>query len=95
MSLIIKVRQQLKELGFRPHMREEIEALGVQLTVCQLVVIVLSLVSIVFLLAPILYLRDPIFMVVFFALSLLSLSIGLWFWVHQAEICEHPEDIQE
>ena len=95
MSMITKVRQQLKEIGFRPHIREEIEALGVQLTVCQLVVVVLSIISVVFLFVPLFYLQDQRFMLVFFALSLLCLGSGVWFWVNRAEICEHPEDIQD
>lgn len=95
MSLIIKVRQQLKELGFRPHMREEIETLGVQLTVCQLVVVMLSLTSVVFLFVPFFFLQNAMFMVIFFGLSLIAILLGMWFWVNRAEICEHPEDIVE
>ncbi len=95
MSLVIKVRHQLKELGFRPNLQEEIETLGVQLTVCQVVVVVLSLVSVVFLFVPFFYLQNITFMIIFFALSLVSLIFGIWFWVNRADICEHPEDIVE
>lgn len=94
MSMILKIRHQLKELGFRPHMRDEIEALGVQLTVCQLIVVVLSIISVVFLFVPLFYLQDVKFMLVFFSLSLICLGCGIWFWVHRAEICEHPEEVE-
>lgn len=93
--MVVKIRQQLKELGFRPHLREEIEALGVQLTVCQMIVVILSIISVVFLFVPFFYLQDLRFMAVFFSLSLVCLGAGIWFWVHRAEICEHPEDILE
>lgn len=95
MSLVVKVRQQMKELGFRPHMRDEIARLGVQLTICQLIVVILSISSVAFLFAPLFYLQDLRFMVVFFSVSILSLLGGMWFWVNRAEICEHPEDIED
>ena len=93
--MITKIRQQLKELGFRPHIRQEIERMGIELTVCQLIVVVLSIISVVFLFVPFLFLQDVRFMIFFFILSIATLLIGIWFWVHQAEICEHPEDIVE
>jgi len=49
---------------------------------------------VVFLFVPLLYLQSVKFMIAFFAVSLVSLTTGIWFWVHQAEICEHPEDYQ-
>lgn len=95
MSLVIKVRHQLRDLGFRPNLREEIETLGVQLTVCQFVVVVISLLSVVFLFVPFFYLQNITFMMIFFALSLICLMLGIWFWINRAEICEHPEDVVE
>jgi hypothetical protein len=29
------------------------------------------------------------------SLSLLSLFVGIWFWLHKADICEHPEEAEE
>lgn len=95
MSLVVKVRQQLKDLGFRPHLREEIAALGVQLTICQLIVVILSISSVVFLFVPLFYLQDIRYMLLFFSVSILSLFGGMWFWIKRAEICEHPEDVEE
>lgn len=95
MSIIKQVRHQLKELGFRPHLKDEIQALGIELTICQIIVVVLSIVSIVFLFVPFFYLQDVRFMIVFFGVSMVFLILGIWFWVHQEEICEHPEDYQE
>lgn len=95
MSMIRKIRRQLKDMGFRSHMREEIDSLGVHLTVCQFIVVLLSIVSVVFLFVPFFYLQNVKFMIAFFAISLVSLTIGIWFWIHQAEICEHPEDYQD
>lgn len=95
MSLVIKVRHQLRDLGFRPNLREEIETLGVQLTACQFVVVVISLISVVFLFVPFFYLQNIAFMMIFFALSLVCLILGIWFWINRAEICEHPEDVVE
>lgn len=95
MNFIREVRRQLKELGFRPHLKDEIQSLGIELTVCQVIVVVLSIASIVFLFVPVFYLQDVRFMVLFFGLSMALLVLGIWFWVHQEEICEHPEDYQE
>ncbi len=95
MTMIGKVRRELKELGFRPHLGQEIQSLGVELTVCQLIVVLLSIISIVFLFVPMFYLQDTRFLLLFFSLSLLCIGTGVWFWMHQEDICEHPEDYQE
>lgn len=92
MSMIHDIRKQLKDLGFRPNMKREIESLGIEVTVCQFIVVVLSIISIVFLLVPFVYLKDIRFMVLFVALSILCIWLGIWFWIKRAEICEHPED---
>lgn len=90
--MIRNIRHQLKELGFRPHMKSEIESLGIHLTICQLVVVLLSLFSVVFLFVPFFYLQSVTFMLVFFGISLVTLFIGIWFWLHKVDICENPED---
>ena len=95
MSMIFKIKRQLKEFGFRPEIGKEIENLGVELTVCQLIVVVLSISSIVFLFMPMFYLKNLTFVAVFLGLSLVSLLAGIWFWLHKAEICEHPEEVEE
>ncbi|HCM38086.1 MAG: hypothetical protein UV61_C0009G0054 [Candidatus Gottesmanbacteria bacterium GW2011_GWB1_43_11] len=94
MSFTHKVRQELKNFGFRSNLRAEIDALGIDLTICQLIVVLLSISSVVFLFMPLFYLQDPWFVVFFFGLSIVCLFAGVWFWVHRAEICEHPEDYQ-
>lgn len=95
MSMIVKIRHQLREIGFRSHMGDEIEKLGAQLTVCQIIIVILSIISVVFLFVPLFYLQNVRFMLLFFSLSIISIGLGIWFWIHKAEICEHPEDIQE
>lgn len=95
MSMIRKIRHQLKELGFRQNLGQEIESLGIELTVCQFIVVILSVFSVVFLFVPLFYLQDIRFMLVFFSLSFICIIAGIWFWVHRAEICEHPEDYQD
>lgn len=93
MNMIRSVRQQLKDLGFRPHMSKEIESLGVHLTICQLIVVLLSIVSVVFLFVPLFYLQSILFMSLFFGLSVIFLFFGIWFWLNKVDICEKPEDI--
>lgn len=95
MSMIKQVRQQLKDLGFRPHLKQDIESLGIELTVCQLIVVILSISSVVFLFVPFFYLQNVTFVAAFLGVSLLCLVLGIWFWMHKAEICEHPEDYQD
>ena len=95
MSMVEKVTEQLKQLGIKPQKNPQKEILGFKLTVCQLVVVVLSMISVTFLFVPLFYLQDIKFMVVFFILSLLFLILGIWFWLHQSEICENPEEFQE
>jgi hypothetical protein len=92
MSIEKEVKDQLANLGIKTSDKNQIESLGLELTVCQFIVVVLSIFAIVFLFAPLLFLKDITFMLVFFALSLLSLSFGVWFWVKKAEVCEHPEN---
>lgn len=92
MNLTREIRHQLKNLGFSSHIKQDIESLGVELTICQFIVVVLSIISVVFLFVPFFYLKDIKFMLIFFGVSLLSLSGGIWFWVHRSEICENPED---
>ncbi len=95
MTMIQKIRHQLKELGFQRDLKQEVESLGVQLTVCQMIVVFLSICSIVFMFVPLFYLQDLRFMALFLGLSFVCMIAGIWFWVKQAEICEHPEDYQE
>ena len=94
MTAIRHIKHKLHELGFRRDLKDEIEDMGIELTICQLIVVVLSLISVVFLFVPLFYLQDTWFMVTFFGASFLFLIFGVWFWVHKAEICEHPEDYQ-
>lgn len=96
MSWDYEIRKKLRELGFVSHMDKEMQAMkGAQLTVCQLIVVILSFASVVFIFVPFLYLKDPLFMVIFFGLSLVCLSVGLWFWINRSKICENPEEAQE
>ena len=95
MSFVRKIRHELNDLGFRDNLQNEIETLGVQLTICQLIVVVLSIISVVFLFVPFLFLTDVKFMLIFMSVSLVSLGLGVWFWVKRAQICENPEEIQE
>lgn len=95
MNLTHKIRKKLLELGFRSNINEEIQTMGIQLTICQLIVVVLSLISVVFLFLPIFKIQDPVFMMVLFGISMLCLILGIWFWVKRAEICEHPEEVPE
>ena len=92
MNINSQIRKRLKELGLRPNMKSEIESLGVEVTVCQLIVVVLSIASVVFLLVPFLYLRDLKFIFLFWGISIVCIWIGIWFWVKRADICEHPEE---
>lgn len=89
-----KIREQLEAWGFKPDDREEFEALGIELTICQMIVIGTSFLSVVFLFTPLFYLQDIWFMVVFYALSLLVIIGGVWFWVNRADICENPQYYQ-
>lgn len=93
--MIFKIKHQLQEFGFRPGISKEVEKMGAELTVCQMIVVILSISSIVFLFMPIFYLQNVIFIAVFLGLSLVSLLAGIWFWLHKAEICEHPEEVEE
>ncbi len=95
MSMILKIKRQLDALGFRRGISKEVEKMGAELTICQMIVVVLSISSVVFLFLPIFYLQSPTFIAVFLGLSLLSLFGGVWFWIHKAEICEHPEEVEE
>ena len=95
MSWVRIVRKKLKDFGFRSDLSHEVEKLGLQLTACQMIVVVLSMVSVVFMFAPLLFIQDVRFMAIFLGLSLLFLMIGVWFWVKRHEICEHPEEIQD
>lgn len=95
MSITQKIRHELKELGFRDNLQKEVETLGVQLTICQLIVVFLSIGSVVFLFVPFLFLQDIKFMLIFMGISLVCLGLGIWFWVKRADICENPEEIQE
>lgn len=95
MSMATKVREQLENLGIKTPRSEEEEKKAAKLTVCQIVVVVLSLLSVIFLFAPLFYLRDLRFMVAFFFLSFICLVGGIWIWVKQADICENPEEIQD
>lgn len=95
MNTASKIRQQLKELGFRPHLSQDIESLGVKLTICQIIVVILSMISVVFMFVPLFYLQNIKFMLSFFGISFVCLILGIWFWVHEADICEHPEEFED
>ena len=86
------IRLKLRDLGW---MSTEPIPESDALTVCQFVVVGLSLLSVIFLLAPLFYVQHVWFMVIFFSFSLGSLFGGIWFWVKQGEICEHPEVYSE
>jgi uncharacterized membrane protein len=92
MSMQQQVREQLKELGMTNHIKQDVSSLGLELTVCQMIVVLLSIGSVVFLFVPLFYLQNPKFMVLFFGLSFLCMVLGVWFWIKKAEYCEHPED---
>jgi len=86
-----QIRNRLRELGLKPTSSEEIETLGLELTLCQFIVVVLSLISVIFLFVPLFFLRNTQFMIIFFTASVIFLAFGIWFWTNKAEICEHPE----
>lgn len=92
MSTEVQIRRRLHELGLSP--KNDIEMLGIELTVCQFIVVLLSLLSVVFLFIPLFFLSNIGFMVGFFVLSILCLVLGVWFWLKKVEICEHPEDYE-
>lgn len=94
MNIQKKVREQLKAMGIHPEKKDEMESMGLEISVCQFIVVILSIISIVFLFAPLFFLKDIRFMLVFFGISLLCLLVGLWFWLNKAEICEHPEEYE-
>lgn len=95
MSIDSNVRQKLKDFGFRPNIGHEIDKMGAQLTICQLIVVVLSVSSIVFLFIPFFYIQNLLFVISFLVLSMVCILFGVWFWLHRSEICEHPEDFQD
>ncbi len=95
MSLVQKIRHELKSLGFRDNLQSEIDKMEAQLTICQLIVVTLSIMSVAFLFVPFLFLEDPKFILIFMGFSLVFLALGIWFWVKRAEICENPEDALE
>ena len=88
------IRYKLKTSGFKSDLGPDIRDLGIELTICQLLVVILSLVSVVFLFVPLLYLRSPIFLAGFIGVSFVCLGISIWFWINKAKICEHPEEFQ-
>lgn len=83
-----QIRMKLKDLGWAS---SDTGKDGDALTVCQFIVVGLSLLSVVFLLAPLFYVQQIWFMIIFFSFSTVSLFAGIWFWMRQAEICEHPD----
>lgn len=89
MSTMGEIHEKLGEMGIKPK-----DSLGIELTVCQFIVVVLSIISIVFLFVPIFFLQDVRFLLLFFSISLLCLGVGVWFWIKKADICEHPEEYQ-
>ncbi len=94
MTWVHKVREQMRGLGIEPTLNDQIDELGIGLTVCQLIVIGISILSVVFLFTPLLYLQELIFLVLFYSLSLGLIILGVWFWINRADICEKPEDFQ-
>ncbi len=92
MNLSYKIRQKFTEFGFRPKMNEEVQALEAQFTICQLIVVVLSIMSVAFLFIPLMFLQDVRFVIAFFGVSFILLTVGMWFWFKRHEICEHPEE---
>ena len=94
MTVTADIRQKLRLMGIQKSAKD-LETAGLALTVCQFIVIVLSLLSVTLLLVPLFFLQDARFLAVFFALSIVCLSLGVWFWVKRAEICEHPEEVTE
>lgn len=95
MSLVYQVKQQLDDLGIRRDIKDDVADLGVELTVCQIVVVVLSMASVVFMFVPLLISQDLTFVLIFFGISSLILVAGMWFWVKRAEICEAPHEYRE
>ncbi len=92
MSIELEVRNQLKALGMTSNLSNDIQSLGLEVTICQFIVVVLSIVSIVFLFTPLFFLKDLRFILFFFGISIASLLFGIWFWIKKADICEHPEE---
>jgi hypothetical protein len=95
MNVTYQIRKKLREFGFRSNLDQEIQTMGIQLTICQFIVVVLSIMSVVFLFLPIFKMQDMTFMLLLFGLSMLCLILGIWFWVKRGEICEHPEEVED
>ena len=94
MNIEEQIRTKLQSLKVTAKKSNDVRDVGVELTVCQLIVVLISFVSIAFLFVPLLFLKNPIFMVLLFIGDVLLLLSGIWFWLHKADICENPE-VQE
>lgn len=92
MSIEREVRDQLENLGIETDKKNQIQTLGLELTVCQFIVVVMSFFSLAFLFVPLFFLRNLFFMFGFFTVSLACMGFGIWFWLNKADICEHPEE---
>ena len=94
MSLDDDIKKKIHQSGYKSEFGPDLESVGAELTVCQLVVVVMSLASVAFIVVPFLFLKNLIFLLIFFAFSMLSLGFGIWFWINKAKFCEHPEEYQ-
>lgn len=90
MSIERTIREKIKSLDI--DMPKKADATGVELSVCQFIVVILSIVSVIFLFLPILFLNNLLLLVLFFSISLLAMGVGVWFWVKKRVICESPEE---
>lgn len=84
-----QIHERLKELGVKR--KTGVQLAGIEISLCQFIIAILSLLSVVFLVVPIFFLRDTVFLFIFLSISILCTIAGVWFWLKRAEICEHPE----
>lgn len=89
------MKRQLQELGLTPIKPKDARTLGAELTICQMIVVVLALSSAAFIIIPVFFLKNIFFIVFGLILSLIFLYFGVWFWIHRREICEDPEKLKE
>lgn len=95
MSLDDDIKKKIHASGYKSEFGPDVESIGAELTVCQLVVVIMSLVSVAFIVVPFLFLKNLVFMILFFALSMLSMGLGIWFWLNKGKYCEHPEEYEK
>ena len=93
--MITHLNKTFKNWGIRPLRPEDAKTLGVQLTLCQFIVILLALSSGAFLLFPLFFLKSWFFILLCWSVGIVFMFTGIYVWIHQQSICEHPEHLRE